>query len=61
MIRVNDSGPGFEFGDGLIALDANTGYSGRGIALVRSLCNEVLFTGGGNNVEAIYKWSVVDE
>jgi CheY-like chemotaxis protein len=57
-IQVEDSGPGFYFGDGLIALDANTGYSGRGIALVRSLCSEVLFHRGGNTVEAIYKWTV---
>lgn len=56
-IRVEDSGPGFDVGDGLIDLNANMGFSGRGISLVRSLCSEVMFHRGGNTVEAIYQWT----
>ncbi len=56
-IRVEDSGPGFDVGDGLIDLNANIGFSGRGISLVRSLCSEVLFHRGGNTVEAVYQWT----
>ncbi len=56
-IRVEDSGPGFDIGHGIIDLNANIGFSGRGISLVRSLCSEVLFHRGGNTVEAVYKWS----
>lgn len=56
-IRVEDSGPGFELGEGPVSLDANIGFSGRGISLVRSLCSEVLFHRGGNTVEAVYQWT----
>jgi two-component system, HptB-dependent secretion and biofilm response regulator len=56
-IRVEDSGPGFDAGDGIIDLNANIGFSGRGISLVRSLCSEVLFHRGGNTVEAVYQWT----
>lgn len=55
-IQVNDSGAGFDHA----ALDAAAGLSerqaphGRGIALVRSLCAQVNFSGVGNRVWARY-------
>ena len=54
LIRVQDSGPGFDYKK----LETNNldhaGYSGRGIMLLRSLCESVNFIGNGNQVEAIY-------
>jgi len=57
IIRVEDSGKGFEWRD--IPLDPVriTAYSGRGIHLVRSLCQELRYEGCGNRVYAVYTWS----
>jgi CheY-like chemotaxis protein len=56
VIRVVDSGPGFEPRFDVAALATNTTYSGRGIPLLRSLCNEIIYHGAGNDVEAVYVW-----
>lgn len=57
-ISVNDSGPGFDFGQSLqvdTALsDANMGAFGRGIALVKSLCDQIVYSGTGNKVWCRY-------
>ncbi len=54
-IRLEDSGPGFDW-QALrpAALDA---YSGRGIALLRRLCTSVEFAERGNVVQAVYDWT----
>jgi len=52
-IRVKDSGPGFDPGPWLRATEPELSrYSGRGIALVRSLCNRLEYGPGGNDVLA---------
>jgi anti-sigma regulatory factor (Ser/Thr protein kinase) len=56
IIRVEDSGPGFDFGAPLPELPVNTATHGRGLLLVRSLCKEVVFHGKGNAVDAIFEW-----
>jgi hypothetical protein len=56
VMRVVDSGPGFEPRFDVAALATNTTYSGRGIPLLRSLCNEIIYHGAGNDVEAVYVW-----
>jgi anti-sigma regulatory factor (Ser/Thr protein kinase) len=57
-ISVSDSGPGFDFGQSLqvdTALsDANMGAFGRGIALVKSLCDQIVYSGTGNKVWCRY-------
>jgi CheY-like chemotaxis protein/anti-sigma regulatory factor (Ser/Thr protein kinase) len=57
-ISVNDSGPGFDFGQRLqvdAALsEANMGAFGRGIALVKSLCDQIVYSGTGNKVWCRY-------
>ena len=66
LIRVEDSGQGFDFKEKEIAADNSMassvqnkkGYFGRGIALVRSLCKSVSYQGNGNCVEAFYVWSM---
>jgi CheY-like chemotaxis protein/serine phosphatase RsbU (regulator of sigma subunit) len=56
-VEVSDSGPGFDYA----ALSWKTPLApddlrphGRGIALVRSLCSEVVYSGGGNRVWVRY-------
>ncbi len=57
-ISVNDSGPGFDFaqrmGDPHALSERNEGAFGRGIALVNSLCEQVVYSGTGNKVWCRY-------
>ena len=60
-IRIDDSGPGFDFArhnDTASAPPGTTLYRGRGIPLVRTLCHSVVFSGNGNRVEVVYRWAV---
>ena len=57
VIQIHDSGPGFDIHGLAPAMDTNQGNSGRGIALVRALCNTLTYQGNGNTVEAVYVWS----
>ncbi|HEY7494574.1 MAG TPA: fused response regulator/phosphatase [Candidatus Tectomicrobia bacterium] len=56
VLRVEDSGPGFDYQRQALHLPHNTTRSGRGLPLVRSLCQELVYHGTGNCVEAIYVW-----
>ncbi len=56
MIRVEDSGDGFDHAN-LPAEADQHGLSGRGIILIRELCESVNFIGKGNITEAIYSWN----
>ncbi len=55
-IRLSDSGRGFGAGATGTSLGSNEGRSGRGIALVRSICDDVRHLDDGRVVEAIYRW-----
>ena len=55
-IRLTDSGGGFGGLAGAQDLGQNVGRSGRGIALVRSICDEVRWVDDGRVVEAVYRW-----
>jgi signal transduction histidine kinase len=57
VIRVTDSGPGFDLTQVERRLDHNTGYRGRGIPLVRTLCESVRYRGRNNIAEATYVWA----
>ena len=58
-IRVHDSGPGFDFK----SLDMNGNAtdiltpSGRGLVLVRELCESLSFEEPGNRATAVYSWT----
>lgn len=54
--RFEDSGEGFDYTTSK-DMKENEGYSGRGIPLIKSLCERVEFSGNGNKVEAVYRWS----
>ncbi len=57
IMRVEDSGSGFDYSSTLPQLFEDTSFSGRGILLVKSLCKGFSYQGRGNQVEAIYAWS----
>jgi len=55
ILHVKDSGQGFD--TSLIHncdITTQTGFFGRGIALVKSLCSQVSYLGAGNEVEVQY-------
>lgn len=56
IIRVIDSGPGFDYGSRQASDFRNDGYSGRGIPLIRSICKSLQYKGNGNIVEALLSW-----
>ena len=56
LIQLEDSGPGFDFklyGD---SIPDQLLPSGRGIYLMRDLCDSLTFHEPGNRVEAVYSW-----
>ncbi len=55
-LRVEDSGPGFDFSSRQGKELSTTGYSGRGIGIVEKLCKTVRYYGTGNKVEVVFAW-----
>ena len=55
-LRVEDSGPGFDFLSRQGKEISTTGYSGRGIGIVEKLCQTVRYYGSGNKVEVVFAW-----
>ena len=56
-IRVAHSGLGFDPASLPIHLDQNTEFKGRGIRLVRSLCESLEYGDEGREAIALYRWS----
>jgi two-component system, HptB-dependent secretion and biofilm response regulator len=57
LLRVEDSGNGFDFTNIVDPADLpDTALSGRGISLVKTLCQTLEFEGRGNVVRAIIQW-----
>lgn len=57
QMRVEDSGPGFDHANQIVANESNhLRLSGRGILLVRDLCESLEYYGKGNIAEAVYSW-----
>jgi serine phosphatase RsbU (regulator of sigma subunit)/anti-sigma regulatory factor (Ser/Thr protein kinase) len=54
VVRVEDSGPGFDYAEQETSRSESSSMGGRGIKLVRSLCKQTVFHGSGNQVEATY-------
>ncbi len=55
-ISFKDSGLGFDFNAAPIEVTSNLGLSGRGIPLMRSLCQSLNYHGKGNSVTAVIDW-----
>ncbi len=60
VIRIEDSGRGFDISSLEAGEVSETHFSGRGIILVRSLCKQLHYTPPGNKVEAVYVWTEAD-
>ena len=57
LIRVGDSGEGFSHAEAFNNDHKTDGYSGRGIPLIRSLCESLRYIDNGSQVEAVFVWS----
>jgi len=56
MVRVEDSGKGFDYSKFADKQMVKKGYCGRGIPLIGSLCRRVEYLGQGNIVEVEFEW-----
>ena len=56
LIRIEDTGAGFDYCNALPRLKENMALSGRGLPLVHLLCEDVSHFDKGNVVEAVYSW-----
>ncbi|CBL46759.1 Response regulator receiver [gamma proteobacterium HdN1] len=58
-IIIEDSGPGFDWqARQAAAAHKTSGYSGRGIPLISTMCKSVKYLGAGNKVEVVFEWNV---
>lgn len=55
-MRVQDSGEGFEHDD-KDEEHKTSGYCGRGIPLINTMCESVRYLGNGNQVEVVFLWT----
>ncbi len=55
-IEVKDSGEGFDHSEINASLEGNLGFCGRGIPLIRSLCESLQYSEQGTKATAIYRW-----
>jgi len=56
VITVEDTGSGFDISDKNPSLAENSGAHGRGINLVKSLCDSIVYSNNGTKVKANYLW-----
>jgi len=56
VIRVVDTGAGFDFGAIDFDIPKASQMSGRGIPLLTRLCESITYEGNGNTAEAVYRW-----
>jgi len=56
LIRVEDSGPGFDYHAFARSAPVEDSYSGRGIPLLCGICRRLEYFGCGNMVEAEFAW-----
>ncbi|MBD9357231.1 ATP-binding SpoIIE family protein phosphatase [Methylomonas albis] len=56
IVKMRDSGMGFDWHARTSALDSNQAYCGRGISLLETLCSSLVYHGCGNRVTAVFDW-----
>ncbi|NRB37525.1 MAG: fused response regulator/phosphatase [Pseudomonadales bacterium] len=56
LMRVTDSGDGFDFASHRQKSSDKNCYSGRGLHLISSICKSVSYIGVGNQVEVVFDW-----
>ncbi len=57
LLRIEDSGQGFDFDNHIPLPNSETALSGRGILLIRDLCESLEYHGKGNIAIARFSWS----
>ncbi len=57
LLRVADSGEGFDFQSVKVPDEEELAFSGRGLILIRDLCESLTYYGNGNTAEAVYSWT----
>jgi CheY-like chemotaxis protein len=57
LLRIEDSGKGFDFDNQVPPAHGETALSGRGLLLIRDLCESLEFHGKGNIAIARFGWS----
>lgn len=57
-IKFRDTGEGFDRRALTTKMENNTGFSGRGITLLESLCSSVVYQGKGNRVTVAFDWEL---
>ena len=60
LIKVIDTGDGFDYESKQRSGFISKGYSGRGIPLIKSICESIKYSGNGNTVEVILRWNADD-
>lgn len=63
ILRIEDSGPGFDYQEVLERKRRGEGneYSGRGLRLIDEICDSLQYIGIGNQVEAVIRWPRMTE
>lgn len=56
VIKVEDSGAGFDYVNHLTAAAPGHQFHGRGLPLLNGLCESLEYRGRGNEVVAVYAW-----
>ncbi len=57
LLRIEDSGKGFDYENRRLSLAQETDLSGRGIMLIQDLCESLEFHGKGNIAIARFSWN----
>ena len=57
IIRVEDSGAGFDYAKSQLNFSENKTYSGRGMSMLYDMCEKVAYQGKGNIIEVTYRWT----
>ena len=55
-IRILDTGSGFDENAVISEIDNNKEYSGRGIKLIRQICDSLEYSNGGRRATAVFRW-----
>ena len=58
LLKIEDSGDGFDYLNHRPPSPEQNALSGRGIVLIKGLCGSLEYKGKGNEVEAVYSWIV---
>jgi len=56
LLRIEDSGEGFDYAARATQSTLSLEYSGKGLMLLQSMCKSVNYIGKGNIVEVVYVW-----